>query len=134
MRQNLKLSRARLAGILSVALLAAAIPLSVIGTAQADTIPSQVSIKWNENRTLFKGKVRSEDPECLGDRRVTVFKKRPGKDKKVGSDFTNNRGKWKVDKRQANGRYYARVAAKQLSGYYGPGDKCARARSRTIRV
>jgi len=129
-----KKSHARVASFLTLALLALSIPLSLMGSAQAAVIPSEVTIKFKEGPTLFKGKVTSDLPECREGRLVTVFKVRKGPDKTVGSDLTNARGKWKVDVNHANGRYYAKVKRSQLGGYYGGGDTCAKARSDTIEV
>lgn len=126
--------RARLAGFLSLSLLALAIPLSLIGTAQAEVVPSDLSIRWNDQTTKFHGKIRSDVPECRSGRLVRVYKKRPGPDKKVGSDLTNTNGRWVVDKRHANGRYYAKVRGTDIGGYYGQADKCGATRSRTIEV
>jgi hypothetical protein len=42
---------------------------------------------------------------------VTVFKVRPGADKKIGKDVTNRRGKYVVHKDAQRGRYYAKTPA-----------------------
>jgi hypothetical protein len=132
--QVLKSGRSRLAGILSVGLLALAIPLSLIGTAHATVVPSELTIKWKPSSTKFVGHVNSDLDNCLSDRLVKVYKVREGADKRIGHDLTNHSGKWAVDVRHAHGRYYAKVAKTQVGGYYGTADTCGKARSETIRV
>jgi hypothetical protein len=135
MRRILRNGRTQLAGLLTMALLAVSIPFSLIGSAQAEVFPSELTIRWNEERTLFKGRLTSDNPECIALRLVRVFKVRRGeKDKVVGVDLTNANGRWRVDKKRANGRYYARARASDIGGYYGAGDTCGKARSGTIEV
>lgn len=133
MFQRLKKGRARLAGILTVALLGLAIPIGLLATAQAQVATSRATIRWNEQRTFFAGRVTSQLPACRADRVVRVFKVRPGRDKAVGSDVTNRRGLWKVNKRhRVDGRFYARVARAPAPGYYGQANTCGADRSRRI--
>ena len=54
--------------------------------------------------TKFNG-VRS----CERDRLVRVFKRRDGKDLKIGRDFSNRSGRWSVPDKPTKGIYYARV-------------------------
>lgn len=119
----------------ALALLALAIPIALVGTgAVADVFDSEVSIRYNDDNGVFKGRVDST-PECEGDRRVVLFKARPGDDKRVGSDVTNRRGKWRIEKNHANGTYYVKVKPTTLPGYdSAPGDRCAGDRSRRIDV
>jgi hypothetical protein len=134
MFRRLKSGRVRLAGIVPIALLAASIPLSLIGAARAGLIPSDLRIRWNPDRTLFAGRVTSPATACLPNRLVRVFKVKEGPDKRIGFDLTDSLGRWRVDRRGANGRFYARVARTAVGAYYGQGDTCAAARSKTIRV
>jgi hypothetical protein len=67
-------------------------------------VQSQVTIRGS-----FKGQVVSEAAKCEKRRRVLLKKKRPGKDKTVGSDRTNNAGNWRIRKANPNGRYYAKI-------------------------
>jgi hypothetical protein len=132
--RKLKAGRTRLAGVVPVALLALALPLSLIGAANADVIPSKLTIRWNAERTLFAGHVKSDVEECLLNRLVTVFKVREGPDKRIGSDLTDDVGRWRVDRRHAKGRFYARIDRSSVGAYYGQGDTCGSARSETIQV
>jgi hypothetical protein len=67
-------------------------------------VQSQVTIRGS-----FKGQVVSEAAKCEKHRRVLLKKKRPGKDKTVGSDRTNNAGNWRIRKANPDGRYYAKI-------------------------
>jgi hypothetical protein len=134
MLRLLKTGRARLAGVLSVALLGVSLPLSLIGAANADVVPSELKIRWKPERTVFAGRVKSEVEECLPNRLVTVFKVREGPDKQVGSDLTDSLGRWRVNRRHAKGRFYARIGRVGVGVYYGQGDTCGGARSKTIEV
>lgn len=134
MRRALRTARSRIAGFLVLVFLAAAIPLSLIGTsAQADVFPSRVTIKWAPKVTAFKGLVGSDLARCRARRVVVVFKARKGPDKKIGKDLTNRRGKWEVDVRRAQGRYYAKARRKVIPTYNGQ-HICQADRSPTIRV
>ena len=70
----------------------------------------------------FSGQVSSPSMACVGDRKVSVFRKRQGPDRKLGGDRTDSGGDWFVpyDKSVGESKYYARVKALDLGG----GDKC----------
>jgi hypothetical protein len=74
------------------------------GAGGGGRVQSQVTIRGS-----FKGQVVSEAAKCEKHRRVLLKKKRPGKDKTVGSDRTNNAGNWRIRKANPNGRYYAKI-------------------------
>jgi hypothetical protein len=129
------MNRSRLAKGASLVLLVLAIPIALVGSgAVADVFDSEVSIRYNDNRGVFKGRVDSTS-ECEGDRRVVLFRVRPGEDKRVGSDTTSARGRWRIEKDNANGTFYVKVRRAALAGYgTTPGDRCAGDRSPRIRV
>lgn len=60
-------------------------------------------------RGSFKGQVISEATLCKRDRKVLLKKKRPGPNPTVGKDRTNNRGNWRINKQNPNGKYYAKI-------------------------
>jgi virginiamycin B lyase len=74
------------------------------------------------------GTLASETADCVAGQRVKLLRKRKGDDRRVGSDVTNERGRWAIDPGR-DGRYYA-VAAE---GTLGDGAVCVGATSRTIR-
>jgi hypothetical protein len=83
---------------------------------------------------LYHGKVQSEAPKCVRGRRVTLFERRSGPDRKVGRDRTNRRGRWTVkvppDELEPQDRFYAKVSRK-LNIVSGEGYVCRGDRSRT---
>jgi hypothetical protein len=60
-------------------------------------------------RGKFRGRVKSSLGACRRGRRVLVKKVRSGPDATVGTDRANRRGKWRVRKPNARGRFYAQV-------------------------
>jgi hypothetical protein len=130
-----KRNQKRLAGAITLVSLALAVPIALVGTgAIADVIDTEASIRYRDATGVFKGVVESELQECEGDRTVILFKVRPGDDKRVGSDTTSARGRWRIEKDNADGTYYVKVRRLTLGGYNGADDRCARDRSERIRV
>jgi hypothetical protein len=83
---------------------------------------------------LYHGKVKSEAPKCVRGRRVTLFERRSGPERKVDRDRTNRRGRWTVkvplEDLQPQDRFYAKVGRK-LNIVSGEGFVCRGDRSRT---
>ncbi len=67
-----------------------------------------VSLKF----PAFHGKLTSPRKACLGSRTVKVYRERSGKKKLLGSDTSEDNGKWAipVGKNLTSGSYYATVA------------------------
>jgi hypothetical protein len=86
---------------------------------------------YKQNRGLFKGKLRSNEADCVADQKVKVFEKRHGADKGLGGDRTDAKGKWKVPVDDPlDGSFYARVKESGLSN----GDTCLAAKSKTLKL
>lgn len=99
---EIRLGLAVLAGILALATLSA--------TASAGTMAAtQVTIK--ERGGDFSGKVKSEDsPRCTASRKVVLFRKKPGKDKRVATDMTEDDGSWSTGNTgEDSGKFYAKA-------------------------
>jgi hypothetical protein len=83
---------------------------------------------------LYHGKVRSQAAQCERGRRVVLYEKRAGSDRKVGSDRTSRSGKWKIRVPLAEleplDRFYAK-ARRKLNIVSGDGYECRADRSRT---
>ncbi len=110
------------AALLVVAVAAIAIvPISATGQVIYET---ELTIKGPNGD--FSGKIKSDEQECETGRKVTVFKKKPGKDKKVGDD-TSDSGKWSTgNSGEKKGKFYAKVGSD-----FGI---CEKAKSKTIEV
>jgi hypothetical protein len=101
------------------------------GSAHNASFDSNVSIDYDPPN--FEGRVRSERDRCERGRTVSVFKKRDGDDRLIGSDTTNDNGFYSVSKPGARGRFYA-VVAREVFGGYGHRHVCQGDTSGTIRV
>jgi hypothetical protein len=105
---------------------AAGLALASGGVAIAQGVPIDTQLTIKSGKSAFSGKVKSAEPECVASRSVSVFRKKNGKDKKVGTDSSNANGKWKVGAGGAKaGKYYAK--AKQATD--SAGDICLAAKS-----
>jgi hypothetical protein len=79
------------------------------------------------NELDVAGKVLSSDAACVDERKVVLLRKRPGKDKKYGTDTAASNGKFSFGNPGLDpGRYY--VKAKPIAG------NCAKGVSDTFRV
>lgn len=91
------------------------------GASAADRSPSEVTIK-NPGGGEFYGKVKSADPDCLADRKVTLFKMAgsspdPGADQKIVTDTTEPNGEWNAGNTgYRKGKFYARVKRTEFCG------------------
>jgi hypothetical protein len=58
----------------------------------------------------FSGEVKSQKHACIAGRKVTVYRKKHGRDPAIGSDTSSRKGRWKVNpaRRVAVGNYYAK--------------------------
>ena len=83
---------------------------------------------------LYHGKVKSDFQRCMRNRRVALFERRQGPDRKVGGDRTNRRGRWEVrvplDELEPQDQFYAK-ARRKLHIVSGDGYVCRGDRSRT---
>ena len=94
-------------------------------TAAAATYNTKLTIKFDGG--VFYGSVESGDKKCEVGRRVTLFKQRPGADRKLGKPRNSQRdGYWAVPHLAENG-VYATVSPKVGDGFVCGGD-----RSRTM--
>jgi len=109
--------------------------VAVTTSALAASFSTRVTISFDRAgaaRDVFRGRVFAASENCRSHRRVAVFRKRRGPDRMIGSDRSEDNGRWSIDVEghAARGRYYAKAARKDLGG----GDFCDADRSRTIRV
>ncbi len=111
--------------VLAVAVVALGALMLLPATASAGKNSTKivVSLKF----PAFHGKLASPRHGCLGSRRVKMFRKRAGKTKLLGSDKSEDNGKWAipVGKSLTSGEYFATVAKR---------GKCKAAKSRRLTV
>ncbi|HEU4393005.1 MAG TPA: hypothetical protein VFR04_05135 [Solirubrobacterales bacterium] len=82
-----------------------------------------VSLKF----PAFHGKLTSSRQSCLGSRKVKMYRERNGKKKLLGSDTSEDNGKWAipVGKNLTSGAYFATVAKR---------GKCKAAKSKVLPI
>ena len=95
--------------------------------------PTELGIRYVKRKRLFKGLVKSEEARCESGRRVTLKKRRPGRDRVLGRDRSDAGGRWVIKQRARQGRYYAVVKRKSFLAADGTTVNCLRDSSRTIR-
>lgn len=88
-------------------------------------VARDLTLRYSGGSDAFKGELSAERDACERGQAVTVFKKRDGDDKALGTDDTNSNGRYTVPDPGKGGRYYAK-AAKDVIPSVG---KCASARS-----
>jgi hypothetical protein len=114
--------RRALFAALVVAAAAALLPALAAGAGKNST-KIVVSLKF----PAFHGKLTSPRQGCLGSRKVTLYRERNGKKRKLGSDESNDNGAWAVPvgKNLSSGVYYATVAKR---------GKCKAAKSQLLTI
>ena len=88
-----------------------------------------LSLDYSEKQDKFKGNLKSESVTCTSDQKVTLFEKAKGKDPKLGSDTTDEKGKYSLKDRNPDGKFYARVKQASVTG-----GTCLAAKSETTKV
>lgn len=112
--------------------MAASLALVPLETANAHNFnaTSTTTIKFFKRK--FHGKVKSPRRQCLKGRKITVFRKKPGPDKRIGSGTSIGGGHWKVNKKPDKGKkYYAKVKKRRVKKH-GHSHRCKPGRSRTV--
>ena len=80
--------------VVAVACLAAIGPASALaGGNQYPTFFTAFKYKLKNGESKFKGQIDSTKGNCVGDRKVVLYRKKSGDKKKLGGDHTNNEGK-----------------------------------------
>lgn len=88
--------------------------------------PSTISIRHRKHPHRFQGRVRSSDASCVSGRNVVLKRVKRGRDRTIGTDVTNARGKYRIRHRKTRvaKRYYTKVRGTST---------CGGKRSRTLR-
>lgn len=99
---------ARCSVLLVLALLVALIPAgSAVGASYATKVI--VSLKT----PAFHGTLKSSRGACATNRKVKLFRKKPGRDRLLGSDKSNAKTRWSIRvKLKSGASYYAKAPAK----------------------
>lgn len=118
--------------LLSLTCLVALLALCMGGAAVgASTFDTRLTISFSRaSGGQFSGEVKSPKHACFAGREVTVYRKRQGRDRAIGSDASNRSGTWKLNPagQVRAGDYYAKAPSLRLRSGVGT---CARAKSIT---
>jgi len=114
--------------------------LSIIALVSIPSLATQVvkhgsKVTISEKAPAFHGKVKSKERACVKQRKVRLFRAHTHRaDTVIGSDHTNNHGRWQVDVNPLrSGGYYAKVA-RRSEGTAGTIHICRSDRSRIVPV
>jgi hypothetical protein len=89
-----------------------------------------LTLTYKKSAKKFSGELSSDEPLCLGDREVVVFKKVKGPDKQRGEATTDPVGAFTLDKRASDGKYYVTGATHVVPD----AAECADAKSPVLKV
>ncbi len=97
----------------------------------AQDMPFDSKIRLTERAPFAHGKVKSDSPDCIGNRKVRLFKEKPGDDKVLGKARTGSDGKWQILDDPTSGVFYAKVNqyANESTGLY-----CLPAKSKKVAI
>ena len=99
--------RRPLAGLAAIAVLVAGVGTASAGTGAAPTFFTKFALDGSK----FSGKITSSKSKCEKSRKIVLYRKKNGDKKKLGSDKTNDKGKFKigVGNNPKNGKYFAQA-------------------------
>ena len=117
-------------GFVATLIATAAVSAGLAAPAFAGQAETTATIRFDENgaaQDIFRGVIRSTNPNCIQDRIVRLFRRQEGPDLFIDSDKSEDNGRWSIDIEGSAppGDYYVRVTATA---------NCARDRSRVITV
>jgi len=102
-----------------------AVPLAALLPAAGVVAPALAATGYDTTVTMthstsgnrFVGKVKSPAAFCVPSRKVTVYRKKSGKDPAIGSGWSQNSGKWWLSTPSLSaGDYYAKTPAVSRKG------------------
>lgn len=84
--------------------------LGVLVTTQAATAGGRAETTVTINASGDpQGKVKSPKQSCVNNRKVNLFRVKPGDDDKIGSDTADNNGNWSTGNPGGGGKVYAKA-------------------------
>ena len=120
--------------VAAVALIAA--PGAVAGGKQFPTFFTKFKYELKDGKATFKGKIDSSKGGCVGDRKVVLYRKSNGQNKKLGGDHTNGKGKFEIDLGSGppkDGTYHAEVNKTKI-GESGKENTCLSRSSPSVKL
>jgi hypothetical protein len=90
-----------------------------------------LTLRYSERRERFRGRLMATGaPQCAGGRRVSIRRRLPGPDKRMGKAITKASGAYRLAKHARPGKYYSTVKLETLEDV---GD-CEAARSAVVKI
>ena len=118
------------AGLISSA--AALVSMEASARAQSPA-NSSVTMRYDVGDAELEGGVASSVRRCAVGREVDIYKRRDGRDRLIGTDWTNTQQAWSLRRRRAHGAFYAVVSATEVQTADGATVDCGEDRSPTVR-
>jgi hypothetical protein len=115
------------AGACLAALCALALASGTAGAGGTTDYPT-FFVKFKFAQGKFTGEIDSSKGKCVQNRKIVLVRKKDGDKKKLGSDKTNDKGKFKigVGGSPKNGKYFAQADAKNVGADTCGGEKSAK--------
>ena len=85
-------------------------------------------------KTIVYGRIVSSRSFCKANRRVRLFRVRPGLDRFLGSDLTDREGEYRFVRRPRRDQTVYTVIVRRVSTSYGHSHICRADRSRNLRI
>lgn len=131
-------SRATRGAVAAVACVAVIGPASALaGGNQYPTFFTAFKYKLKNGESKFKGQIDSTKGNCVGDRKVVLYRKKSGDKKKLGGDHTNNKGKFDIELGGGNpksGTYFAVVNQAKIGDNDGKKNTCLSQKSPKLKL
>jgi hypothetical protein len=91
-----------------------------LAPAAAQAGNTNLTISWN-GVNAFSGQSKSQKSKCVNGRKVSLYRKQPGKDKRIGKATTapgkgDSEGVWIIGHEDPVGTYYAKVKRNKNKG------------------
>ena len=122
-------TRRRATGAAALAIAAGFAALAPAATGH--DMPFASKIRLTERAPFAHGKVKSDSPDCIANRKIRLFVEKKNGDKVLGKTRTGSDGKWQILKTPKSGVYYAKV-----NQYANPatGLSCLPAKSKEVAI
>ena len=135
MSRKRRAARGALAAVVCVAAIGPASALA--GGNQYPTFFTAFKYKLENGESQFKGQIDSTKGNCVGDRKVVLYRKKNGDKKKLGGDHTNNKGKFDIELGGGNpksGTYFAVVNQAKIGDNEGKKNTCLSQKSPKLKL
>ena len=130
--------RAACGALAAVACVAAIGPASALaGGNQYPTFFTAFKYKLKNGESQFKGQIDSTKGNCVGDRKVVLYRKKNGDKKKLGGDHTSNKGKFDIELgggKPKSGTYFAIVNQAKIGDNEGKKNTCLSQKSPKLKL